>query len=839
MPIPKCPIHNLEMDLKIARTGRNAGGKFWGCPTWRTTKCRETLPFEEGENDQPTERVQPNDSSGSILPRKFSARTRYEGLQARFFESVAVSEHILERMKDLELSDDYIRAFSQWRIDFPTQREEFSWEEREKQTFSVAEKIFTRGRLTLISPSLEQQFRNRFQHSENYNEILNFTPEILFPGVDYICSDYWLDSPPETIFFENYLPSKFGPNFIHWVMPQVEIISLLNQSTANSISGRVDFLICHPKIKDNIVVEIDGEDHKSHQDKDAERDVLLSREGYKVIRIPTSEIEQLEGINLSELNNLISLTDHVEIEKSLHRDALIKFIHAIKISHQIQLVILQAIKTGFLEFADASNWTISTDLSRLGLFDEGESQFILESSVNDLIIFLKNLGSLYSKPVCEGVPCFVSNSNSDAFNISFTGQSYNSYATFLVQNISVPFHITNDVFITSSAILDRPSPEVLEYFLNYIFRKTSFWEGQFEAISRTLEGQDSIVLLPTGAGKSIAFQLAALLLPGRAVIIAPIISLMDDQIDNLQCFGIDRVISITGQITDPNVRSRVLTLFGQGEFLLVYIAPERFQTLDFRESLRSLTTHTPISLIAVDEAHCVSEWGHDFRTSYLNIGRTSREYCKSNELSPPLLALTGTASRSVLKDVQRELALEDFDAIITPESFDRPELKFHIVKSNSAEKRARLLGYLGQNLPSKFASSSESFFQPNGKTTFSGLVFCPHINGEFGVVEISEKIKSSLSIQSAFYCGKKPKYYTGGRWGVTKQAVARQYKNNQVPLLVCTKAFGMGIDKPNIRYTVHYGIPSSIESFYQEAGRAGSDRRTAQCCILVSDDDPE
>src|SRR5690554_6848387 len=130
---------------------------------------------------------------------------------------------------------------------------------------------------------------------------------------------------------------------------------------------------------------------------------------------------------------------------------------------------------------------------------------------------------------------------------------------------------------------------------------------------------------------------------------------MEDQIDNLAMMGIDRCIAITSQIGNPQDRTRVLQLFGQGEYIFAFVSPERFQIDEFRESLRTLTVHTPIAMIVIDEAHCVSEWGHDFRTAYLNIGKTSREYCKSEEHIPPLLALTGTASRAVLKDVQREL----------------------------------------------------------------------------------------------------------------------------------------------------------------------------------------
>jgi len=774
-----------------------------------------------------------------VLPRSFSARARFQGFHVRFFESVALPESVLENIIDSELPENSLRAFSQWRIDYPPTQQFSAWTERERQAFSVAEKILTRGRLTLCSPALENEYRRKFLGNDGHVEQSPLAENLLFSSVQHYNSEFWLDSPAEEKFFQDFLPRKLGSDFHRWVVPQVELSSLLLPNSVSSIRGRIDFLICHPNLEP-LVVEIDGEEHRRHTDEDAARDAALVQEGYRVLRIPSPEIERLEGVNLSTLEELLlTLEDRAPHERSPHQESLNRFIHAYRVSHQIQLATLQAIQTGFLTLADASDWELTTDLEHMGLFSPSESLFIFRSAINDLLDLLRNLGDLYSIPICEGEPQLSTSSEGSSLNISFLGQTATSPATFFVQDISVPFHIANSVFTTSPAILDKPSRKVLEYFLNYIFRKPSFWEGQVDAITRTLQGKDSIVLLPTGAGKSIAFQLASVLLPGRGIVIDPIISLMEDQIDNLQAVGIDRAVAITSQIPDPQDRTRVLSLFGQGEYLFAYIAPERFQIVEFREALRTLTVHTPISLIAVDEAHCVSEWGHDFRTAYLNIGRTSRTYCESSKIIPPLLALTGTASRAVLKDVQRELQIEDFDAIITPKSFDRPELKFHIVRSSSAEKSARLLGYLGQTLPSTFFSSPASFFQPKGRSTNSGLVFCPHVNGEFGVVEISNRIRSSLAVPTAYYSGSEPRFHSRGEWGSAKQAVARQFKHNQISLLVCTKAFGMGIDKPNIRFTVHFGIPSSIESFYQEAGRAGRDRKVAHCCILVSDDDPD
>lgn len=844
MAAPRCPQHNVEMVLKTAKKGRNAGGRFWGCPTWSYTKCRHTLPFEEQSSSESADAVPSVDavpsklSLRSLLPRSLRARTRFQGFQVRFLDSAALPVSILEAVIDGELEEDIVRAFSQWRLDYPASSHDPVWTEKETQVLSVAEKLLTRGRLTLCSPTLEEEYRGAFFGEDEETKPLRLTKELLFNSIPNIHWDFWLDSPAEKTFYSVVVPIGLGSHFQRWVLPQVEITSLLPANSTSTISGRVDFLICCPSLQP-LVVEIDGEQHKNHRDADGERDLALTKEGYRVLRIPSAEIESLTGENLTTLGELLIAGNKTAVGRSIYEESVAKFIHACKTSHQIQIAILQAVESGFLQLDDLSRWSLTTDLESIGLFSQEEASFVLASAVADLQRLLANIVDLYSLPTSSGQLRFDSGSASNSLHISFLGQAAASSPTFFVQDISVPFHIAQSGLAASPAILNDPSPQTLEYLLNYIFRKPSFWEGQVDAITRSLQRKDSIVLLPTGAGKSIAFQLASFLLTGRAVIIEPIISLMEDQIDNLQSVGIDRAVAITSQITDPQDRTTILSLFGQGEYLLAYVSPERFQITEFREALRALTVHSPISLIAVDEAHCISEWGHDFRTAYLNIGKTTRRYCESNGVIPPLLALTGTASRSVLKDVQRELQIEEFDALITPNSFDRPELRFEVVRSSSAEKTARLLGFLGQSLPSLFHSSSASFFQSNGKSTFSGLVFCPHVNGGFGVVAVADEIKTKLNVSAAIYSGKEPKLFSQADWGFAKRAVARQFKHNKIPLLVCTKAFGMGIDKPNIRFTVHFGMPSSLESFYQEAGRAGRDRKTAHCCILVSDDYPE
>jgi len=393
--------------------------------------------------------------------------------------------------------------------------------------------------------------------------------------------------------------------------------------------------------------------------------------------------------------------------------------------------------------------------------------------------------------------------------------------------------------------------ESLRYFLRYLFRKEEFWEGQFDILKRALARKDVIGLLPTGAGKSLCYQLSGLLQPGITLVVDPIKSLMHDQDDHLKEAGIDTTTFVDSSLEEAE-KTRRIKRFQDGEFQFMFVSPERLMIQKFRNALTKMGTGADpkwFTYCVIDEAHCVSEWGHDFRTAYLRLGENARKFCKPASGDLPFIALTGTASFDVLSDVQRELQLDDEHAIAKLDSYERKELHFEIIRVqepqdtptskktdwaiHARQKDLYLVNWL-RKLPQQFGYQSGEngdFYERNGERTNSGLIFCPHVNKDFGIHEVSTYLQENLP-HIAGSIGK----YAGKLDPVDLEETQRGFRNNDLVLLVATKSFGMGIDKPNIRYTIHFNMPPSLEAFYQEAGRAGRDRQKAICGLLFSEE---
>jgi len=319
---------------------------------------------------------------------------------------------------------------------------------------------------------------------------------------------------------------------------------------------------------------------------------------------------------------------------------------------------------------------------------------------------------------------------------------------------------------------------------------SQFLPLQSEAMERVLEGRDSLVVLPTGGGKSLCFQAPALALDGTAVVVSPLISLMKDQVDGLRECGVAAACLHSG--LEGSEAARVLRAFHAGALKLLYVAPERLTMESFVERLRQ----TPLSFLAVDEAHCISMWGHDFRPEYRALSLIRQAWPDL-----PIHAYTATASHHVQNDIVRELRMRDAEVLVG--SFDRPNLFYR------AEARLNARASLGQILDVIRRHPGDS-----------GIIYC-----------ITRKEVEKLCGELR-QMGLSALPYHAGLDAEKRRANQEAFIREEVDMIVATVAFGMGIDKPNVRYVIHAGCPKSLEHYQQEAGRAGRDGLPAECCLF-------
>ena len=334
----------------------------------------------------------------------------------------------------------------------------------------------------------------------------------------------------------------------------------------------------------------------------------------------------------------------------------------------------------------------------------------------------------------------------------------------------------------------------LEALTRY-FGYDSFRPGQQGIVEALLAGRDVLGVMPTGAGKSVCYQIPAALSPGMTLVISPLISLMRDQVDALNDLGMPAAFINTTQT--PDEQAMVFAQAAAGQIKLLYVAPERLETGRFRD----FAARTPISLIAVDEAHCVSQWGQDFRSSYLGIG----DFIAGLPQRPPVGAFTATATERVRRDIVGLLGLRN--PAVTVTGFDRPNLYFDVVKLETKYKAAWVARYVADH-PDE-----------------SGIVYC-------ATRKTTEALADTLN-----QMGHPAVAYHGGMSPDAREVAQRDFITDKVPVVVATNAFGMGIDKSNVRYVIHHNLPESIEAYYQEAGRAGRDGEPSRCTLLWNESD--
>ena len=768
----------------------------------------------------------------------------------------------------------------------------------------VVKNILQRGFPTTLSKYLQSQlgeihkfdnFENRFLFATNQTPIWN----------DTIKGDRDRNYYPAKDFFEKIIPNEFGEfSFIQSLLiPEVEINEITGEDDKNFINQQVDFYLPQAKL----VIEIDGQQHKLDEVtrvSDNTRDNYLISKKISTIRIPTRELQN--GTYTEKVKKILNHLERYEKRLNFYKNACEKIEENQMSEDEIktkllptaiirfQVLLIELLTHNYLTFDEDWNFNI--------LCHENLPNFA-ELAITDLLIWIDKLWQLKNKQELKK-PKFtitITNNKSNlqlttkAINIDFS--LFNRYTDENKLNEDIIFVRTDyfdiekdkNYFRVSTAepinynVTDEDKP-ILEFFLDNIFDKPSFREGQFPIILNTLNRKDTIGLLPTGGGKSLCYQLPCLLQPSINFVVCPIKSLMYDQNDNLVRTLVTNVSFITSDLEADEKRERENN-FEQGRYLFVWISPEKFQIPSFREKISAIVANFSVAYAVVDEVHCLSEWGHDFRTSYLNLAKTIDKLSPKDENDEgkiKFIGLTATASVNVLKDIKIEFSrqkqrLED-ENIKSLLDYSRKELQFEVLNDNGNknDKLKKLINEL---------KDTECFIENTEK---AGLIFTPNVNGAYGCYSLSNTLNIDFQNQVNWFAGSVPtrkiwievsneivenqdilkeeiknqiielnlhfekkelnqilfqNRFTEKRNGNSpnttlvklkeipilsskdfskyRQKIQDDFKNNKYQLLVATKAFGMGIDKQNIFYTFHYGLPSSVEALYQEAGRAG------------------
>lgn len=630
---------------------------------------------------------------------------------------------------------------------------------------------------------------------------------------------------PALHFLKTLLPSVLPPGnrfLLNYILPEAFISDIVEDCDPRFTGQQVDFFC--PRA--NLVIEIDGLQHGEAGQPflDRERDLYLKLNGVDTLRIKTDELDA--HAVAQELCERFDASD--QIPEDVDEGVLLAY----EIAMRVQIAVVELLKQSALSLHDPI-WTIDFTCDLPDIDAEGLAAVAIE----DVLDIFENLCALANREFKRPCIKFGSKHSDIALDVSATKMWSEAESDSDVVYVRNDYYECDDHFSVANSspiAYETASPErrddvdkALEFFLKYLFGYDEFRPGQAGIMRKSLARNATLGILPTGSGKSLCYQVACILQPCVSFVVCPIISLMQDQEVNARKFGIDRVGRIESQM-DSSEKNEVLDKFGKGKCLFIWIAPERFQMVSFREQLSAIATRRHFGYAVIDEVHCLSEWGHDFRISYLKLYRTIRKFCPQAEI----LALTATASRNVLEDLLSELEITKAN-VQTSTNLDRPELKYHIVRTTEEGREGQLDRILDEiNCHFQQTEGVESIFEPLGEASICGIVFSNIKNSSARKIASCEGVLAHLRSRDI-----EADSYHADR-GDDRTRIQSEYLDNKFTVMCATKAFGMGVNKKNVRYTIHNGLPWSIEAFYQEAGRAGRDpkRNESQCYILYSDD---